>query len=30
MANTTYNLGRAGMNIRGEYSPPIAYQSMDI
>ena len=26
MANTTYNLGRVGMNVRGEYSPTIAYQ----
>ena len=30
MANTTYNLGRVGMNVRGEYSPTIAYQPMDI
>ena len=30
MANTTYNLGRVGMNVRGEYSPAIAYQPMDI
>ena len=30
MANTTYNLGRVGMNVRGKYSPTIAYQPMDI
>ncbi len=30
MANTTYNLGRVGMNVRGEYCPTIAYRPMDI
>ena len=24
MSNTTYDLGRVGMNVRGEYSPAIA------
>lgn len=30
MANTTYTLGRVGMNLRGEYSSTTAYAPLDV
>lgn len=30
MSNTTYNLGRVGLNLRGEYSPTAAYERLDV
>ena len=30
MSNTTYNLGRVGLNLRGEYSSTAAYEPLDV
>ena len=30
MANTTYNLGRVGLKLRGEYDPNAAYKPLDV
>ena len=30
MSNTTYDLGRVGLNLRGEYSPTVAYEPLDV
>ena len=30
MSNTTYNLGRVGLNLCGEYSPTTAYEPLDV
>ena len=29
MSNTTYNLGRVGLNLRGKYTPTPAYERLD-
>ena len=30
MSNATYDLGRVGLNLRGEYSPTAAYERLDV
>ena len=30
MSNTTYDLGRVGLNLRGEYSSTTAYEPLDV